>query len=127
MNIKEKIKELEIKKQELLKKQIEEANIKYYKNKASRLKRIAKDNSIRDEKILFLKKTLKPGDIIRCKGYHQEKKVVLLDNNYVHALCGRLVRRNEIIFQPNGSGSATAIENVTEVFKDKWLKIKDLL
>jgi hypothetical protein len=129
-NIKEQIIELQRQQLELDKKAREVADKKYEKNLEARKRAKIKEYLETPRKIKLLNGILKVGDVIRCKGYKGEKQITLIKDNKVFAMCGRIDRRTNQ-FIPNGSGSETSIENVTEICGDnytpKWIKVKDLL
>ena len=72
----------------------------------------------------FLRDTLVPGDIIRCKGYSKHKKLVEFKGDWAISLCG-WYRKNE--FQSNGYGSENHLDYVTHVLRNgKFEKTMDL-
>lgn len=102
----------------------QEARAKYIKNKEIRNRAKEKFRLLAPKITEWVKENIKPGDLIKTKGYRGVKEVVKIDGD-VHALCGRYNVQKRL-FIPNGSGSATTIYYVTEVFRNgKWIKIKD--
>ena len=125
--IAEQQKRLDLEKAELDRKEREESKKRYLANRESRERAKQKQLQLEPFITAYVKRELKEGDYIQCKGYRGVKKVVELTDNSVIAICG-WVNRKSHKFEPNGSGSQSSLSNVTEILKEgKWQKVKDLI
>lgn len=102
----------------------EERNRKYLKGVEQRERAKKKYAEIAWDFRKWLKDTLKPGDIIKCKGYSKLKKVVEVRGDYVFCMCGWFWKGQ---FESNGYGSENGLDYVTHIFKDgEFQKSMDL-